>query len=202
VDHLRADDGHPLGCRLGGRRQRQEGRQPCAKPSKRSPRQRCAGHRPKSWRMGGRFAESSPGARLDPGRSGNGPVRRGGQPTQLRDLASAYWAAFPEANVHFYVEANRFCVFLAGQLARGARFGPEVERLLVRGGCGGGGGTGREPHRGRLSAQRWTGSRRAFHASMPPARLRTWPKPAWRRIAPAVAERAPARQITTTSRPR
>ncbi len=31
----------------------------------------------------------------------------------LRDIASDYWAAYPEGNVHFYIEAERFCRYLA-----------------------------------------------------------------------------------------
>jgi hypothetical protein len=31
----------------------------------------------------------------------------------LRDIATDYWAAYPEGNVHFYIEAERFCRYLA-----------------------------------------------------------------------------------------
>jgi hypothetical protein len=37
----------------------------------------------------------------------------------LRAVASDYWAAFPETNVHVFVEADRFCGFLRRQLAEG-----------------------------------------------------------------------------------
>jgi hypothetical protein len=30
----------------------------------------------------------------------------------LRDIASDYWAAYPEGNVHFYIEAERFCLYV------------------------------------------------------------------------------------------
>ncbi len=32
---------------------------------------------------------------------------------RLRDLATSYWAEHPEGNVHFFVEAERFCGWLA-----------------------------------------------------------------------------------------
>ena len=37
----------------------------------------------------------------------------------LRDIASTYWAAYPEGNVHFYIEAERFCRHVDGQIAHG-----------------------------------------------------------------------------------
>jgi hypothetical protein len=50
----------------------------------------------------------------------------------LRSLLDDYWAMFPEANVHFYVEADRFCQFLKKELAEGRTFtsdiGPTLER--------------------------------------------------------------------------
>jgi hypothetical protein len=39
----------------------------------------------------------------------------------LRDIASDYWAAYPEGNVHFYIEAERFCRHVDEQIARGWR---------------------------------------------------------------------------------
>jgi hypothetical protein len=50
----------------------------------------------------------------------------------LRAVASEYWSAFPEANVHFYVEADRFCRFLKKQIEEGRTFAPEVESALQR----------------------------------------------------------------------
>ena len=37
----------------------------------------------------------------------------------LRDIASDYWAAYPEGNVHFYIEAERFCRYVDEQIAHG-----------------------------------------------------------------------------------
>lgn len=37
----------------------------------------------------------------------------------LRDIATDYWAAYPEGNVHFYIEAERFCRHLAEQVEHG-----------------------------------------------------------------------------------
>ena len=37
----------------------------------------------------------------------------------LRDIASDYWAAYPEGNVHFYIEAARFCRHVDEQIAHG-----------------------------------------------------------------------------------
>jgi hypothetical protein len=48
----------------------------------------------------------------------------------LRAVASEYWSAFPEANVHFYVEADRFCRFLKEQIEGGRAFAPDVEAAL------------------------------------------------------------------------
>ena len=37
----------------------------------------------------------------------------------LRDIASDYWAAFPEGNVHFYIEAERFYRYVGERISHG-----------------------------------------------------------------------------------
>ena len=37
----------------------------------------------------------------------------------LREIANGYWAAYPEGNVHFYIEAERFCRHVDEQVAHG-----------------------------------------------------------------------------------
>jgi hypothetical protein len=49
----------------------------------------------------------------------------------LRDVASQYWAAFPEGNVHFYVESDRFCVFLRGLIDAGRPLPAAVDAALA-----------------------------------------------------------------------
>jgi hypothetical protein len=49
---------------------------------------------------------------------------------ELRDIVSEFWAAYPETNVHFYIETDRFCRFLHARIAEGRKFSPEVVRLL------------------------------------------------------------------------
>jgi hypothetical protein len=51
---------------------------------------------------------------------------------ELRAVVSEYWAAFPEGNVHFFIETDRFCRFLRAKLAAGARFPEEVAPALAR----------------------------------------------------------------------
>jgi hypothetical protein len=51
---------------------------------------------------------------------------------QLRPLVSEYWAIFPEGNVHFFIEADRFCRFLKAKLAEGRSLGDEVTPVLER----------------------------------------------------------------------
>ncbi len=48
----------------------------------------------------------------------------------LRDIASDYWAAYPEGNVHFYIEAERFCHWLAEHLHDGWPAVPGLEQAL------------------------------------------------------------------------
>ncbi len=52
--------------------------------------------------------------------------------TDLRDIVSEFWAAFPEANVHFFVETDRFCAFVKARMAEGRTFAPPVELALER----------------------------------------------------------------------
>ena len=51
---------------------------------------------------------------------------------ELRAVVSEYWETFPEGNVHFFIEADRFCRFLKVKLAAGcslpAEVAPELER--------------------------------------------------------------------------
>lgn len=49
----------------------------------------------------------------------------------LRAAVSAFWATCPETNVHFFVETDRFCRFLAAQLA-GGMFSSDVAPILAR----------------------------------------------------------------------
>jgi len=51
--------------------------------------------------------------------------------SQLRAVASEYWAAFPEANVHFYVEADRFCRYVNGLLCEGRPLDAAVGPVLA-----------------------------------------------------------------------
>jgi hypothetical protein len=37
----------------------------------------------------------------------------------LRAVMSEYWMTFPEGNVHFFIEADRFCRFLKAKMAEG-----------------------------------------------------------------------------------
>lgn len=44
----------------------------------------------------------------------------------LRDVVSEFWRVYPETNVHFFVETDRFCRFLKSKLDAGANFSREV----------------------------------------------------------------------------
>ena len=48
----------------------------------------------------------------------------------LRDVVSEFWQAFPETNVHFFVETHRFCQFLKAKLDAGARYSEQVAAAL------------------------------------------------------------------------
>lgn len=50
----------------------------------------------------------------------------------LRAIVSEFWATFPETNVHFFVETDRFCRFLQAKLAEGRVFRSEVKAALTR----------------------------------------------------------------------
>ncbi len=52
--------------------------------------------------------------------------------TELRAVVSAFWVAFPETNVHFFVETDRFCRFLQAQIDQGRSFPPEVAAALAQ----------------------------------------------------------------------
>jgi hypothetical protein len=49
---------------------------------------------------------------------------------QLKDLAVEYWARFPEGNVHFFVEADRFCTFVREKLKEGVVHGDTLTAAL------------------------------------------------------------------------
>jgi len=51
---------------------------------------------------------------------------------KLRSVVSEYWATFPEGNVHFFIEADRFCRFLKAKLAEGLSLPDEVGPILQR----------------------------------------------------------------------
>lgn len=50
--------------------------------------------------------------------------------TELRDIVSEFWIAFPETNVHFFVETDRFCSFLKWKIREGRAFPEEVIAAL------------------------------------------------------------------------
>lgn len=49
----------------------------------------------------------------------------------LRSVVSEFWAAYPESNVHFFVETERFCRFLEAEIAKGRAFAPDVAIVLA-----------------------------------------------------------------------
>lgn len=49
---------------------------------------------------------------------------------ELRSVVSEFWAAYPETNVHFFVETDRFCRFLKTKLSHGQIAAPNVEPIL------------------------------------------------------------------------
>lgn len=51
---------------------------------------------------------------------------------ELRSVVSEYWATFPEGNIHFFIETDRFCRFLEAKLAEGCGFPAEVAPALAR----------------------------------------------------------------------
>jgi len=52
--------------------------------------------------------------------------------TDLRGVLSEFWAAYPESNVHFFIETERFCRFLKAKLAEGRTFAPGLARVFAR----------------------------------------------------------------------
>lgn len=50
----------------------------------------------------------------------------------LRSVVSEFWVEFPEANVHFFIETDRFCRYLKAQLSAGRSFSPELPAILER----------------------------------------------------------------------
>jgi len=52
--------------------------------------------------------------------------------SNLRSVASEFWNAHPETNVHFFIETDRFCNFLEAKIAAGHKFTPEVIECLAR----------------------------------------------------------------------
>jgi hypothetical protein len=51
---------------------------------------------------------------------------------ELRAVVEEFWAAYPETNVHFFVETDRFCRFLQEKITYGAVFPPGVVDALAR----------------------------------------------------------------------
>jgi len=51
---------------------------------------------------------------------------------ELRAVVSEFWATFPETNVHFFIETDRFCRFLQAKIAEGRTFGADVGVVLAR----------------------------------------------------------------------
>jgi hypothetical protein len=51
---------------------------------------------------------------------------------QLRSVVSEYWCLYPEGNVHFFVEADRFCRFLKTKLESDRTIAAEVRPVLAR----------------------------------------------------------------------
>jgi hypothetical protein len=51
---------------------------------------------------------------------------------QLRSVVSEYWRLYPEGNVHFFVETDRFCRFLKTKLDSDRSIAPEVRPVLAR----------------------------------------------------------------------
>jgi hypothetical protein len=51
---------------------------------------------------------------------------------ELRNVVSEFWEAFPETNVHFFIETDRFCSFLKAKLASAHALPPSVASALAR----------------------------------------------------------------------
>lgn len=50
---------------------------------------------------------------------------------ELRDVVSEFWAQYPETNVHFFVETDRFCRFLKTKMTEGRVFATDVGPILA-----------------------------------------------------------------------
>jgi hypothetical protein len=50
---------------------------------------------------------------------------------ELRDIVSEFWAQYPETNVHFFVETDRFCRFLKTKLVEGRVFQTDIAPILA-----------------------------------------------------------------------
>ncbi len=50
---------------------------------------------------------------------------------ELREVVSEFWAEYPETNVHFFVETDRFCRFLKAKLAEGRVFETDISTVLA-----------------------------------------------------------------------
>ena len=51
---------------------------------------------------------------------------------ELRAVASDFWRDQPESNVHFFVEAERFCAYVQAELDRGRNLPASVPAVLTR----------------------------------------------------------------------
>jgi len=51
--------------------------------------------------------------------------------SKLREVASEFWTACPETNVHFFIETDKFCWFLRSKLTDGGDFPSEVWPVLL-----------------------------------------------------------------------
>jgi len=52
--------------------------------------------------------------------------------TDLRAIVDEFWRMYPESNVHFYIETERFCRFFAAKLAEGWAVPTEVASVFVK----------------------------------------------------------------------
>jgi hypothetical protein len=49
----------------------------------------------------------------------------------LRTVVDEFWSVYPETNVHFFVETDRFCRFLNAKIATGYQFSSAVRNALA-----------------------------------------------------------------------
>jgi hypothetical protein len=50
----------------------------------------------------------------------------------LREVVSEFWKRYPETNVHFFIETDRFCQFLKAKLATDPNLGTDLAPVLDR----------------------------------------------------------------------